>query len=343
MVFLAFWDVTLTGLSFSIPFASGPPLPLLWRGALISAAVAAIIPAVVCLFYRCHARLVLAETGLRWRTWGDWRRVSWNAVEDYYDLPDPNKDTGFLMALKTTAGTILLDRRWPESDDVRQWVQARATAAEVSHWGVLGQRKTDTRTFTYPQEDFWGMLIGGFGLFVPLTLYRWYFILHPKGRTFWAMLTANWNPSHLWDSLIGVGSTMLLFFVFLAWSSLPLLFLFANVPILLDRRRRRRERITTRQSGITFEGDRRHLSAGWDEVTGYFLQPSSASQSKLFRATFLSLLLRKAGRRTYVVETKHGSFEYSAQLEGFVQLGEILKQHGLTLQGRGFAGAKAQR
>ncbi len=343
VILLAFIDVMVTGASFSIPSTPGPPLPLLWRGAFISAYVAAIIPALACLFYRCHARLVLTGTGLHWRTWGDWRRVSWNAVADYYDLPPHlGGGTDELTALKTTAGTILLNRRWPESYDVRAWVQARATAAGATEWSVLGLRKTDTRTFTYPQGDFWSTFIIGFGLFVPLAVYPWYLILHPKGRTFWAMLTQNWKPGHLWESIIGVGSAMLLFFVYIVWLNFPLLLLVANVPILLDIRRRRQERITTRQSGITFEDGRRHLSADWDEVTGYFLQPSSASQSWFFRATILSVLLRKAGRRTYVVETKQGAFEYSAQLDGFVQLGEILKQHGLILRGRGIAGASVE-
>ncbi len=337
------------GLFLVAPTVSVPPQSVTpawsWSWLAVTAALAAMIPALSCLFYRAHARLVLNETGLRWRTWSDWRRVSWHAVEDYYDLPPhPSDGTGELMTLKTTAGAILLDRRWQESADVRQWVQARATAAEATEWGVIGQRttKSDTRTFSYPQEEFWS-LIGGFGVFVPLILLNWYWLLHPKGRTFWAMLTQNWKPGHLWDSLIGTGFTMLFFFVYIVIFNYPLRILLANVPMLLDRRRRRWERITIRQSGITFEAGRRQFSADWDEVTGYFFQPSSASQSRFFRAAALSSSLREMWRWTYVVETRQGAFEYSGMLGGYVQLGEILKQHGLILQTRGFTGAEVER
>ena len=339
------YGLFLVAPTVSIPAQSLPPL-WSWSWLAVAAALAAMIPALVCLFYRVHARLVLSETGLRWRTWGDWQRVSWNAVEDYYDLPPrPSNGTGELMTLKTTAGAVLLDRRWQESADVRQWVQVRATAAEATEWGVLGQRttKSDTRTFSYPQEDFWIVLIGGLGVIVPLTLLNWYWLLHPKGRTFWAMLTQNWKPGHLWDSLIGTGFTMLLFFVYIVMFNSPLRILLANVPMLLDRRRRRWERITTRQSGITFEDGRRQFSADWDEVTGYFLQPSSASQSRFFRATALSSSLRKAWRWTYAVETRRGTFEYSALLEGYEQFSQILKQHGLILQARGMKEANVER
>ena len=43
---------------------------LLWTAAFLFLA-----PVLACIFYRCHACLILNEMGLRWRTWGDWRQT----------------------------------------------------------------------------------------------------------------------------------------------------------------------------------------------------------------------------------------------------------------------------
>lgn len=335
----------LFDLVVSVPAQALPPF---WVWLAVLAASAMMVPALVCLFYHCHARLVLSETGLRWRTWGDWRQVSWDAVEDYYDLPlHLNDGTGELMTLKSDAGIILLDRRWPESDAVRVWVQARVTAAKATEWGVLGQRTTesDAHTFSYLQQEFWNTLTTWFFVLLVYTASTWVWIARlasSKSHVPTQPSAPFWTPGEFWLDLVAAAFIGLIIIGGSVILSLPLLIFVSLMPTLLDSRRRRQERITTTLSGIAFDDGRRQFSAVWDEVTGYFLQPSANSESRFFRATAQSSTPSTAWRWMYVVETQQGAFEYSSLLDGYEQLNEILKQHGLTLQGRGFAGVPVE-
>jgi len=318
---------------------SPPPSPPIYSRLLLLFPAIASAPALVCIFYRCRARLILGETGLRWRTWGDWRRTPWDGVRDYFDnLPRSSGEGGTLMTLKTDAGDITLDRRWRESEEVRRIIQERARQAETAAWGVEGQRTsgTDAHTFIYRQNDFWFAVVFGVCVVLPYTAFCWQWLLSlpPKGRSFWGTLTQFWVPGDLWGSLFG-GVFSLLLMVFMVFMvHIPLLIVIACVPGALDTRRRRAQRITTRRDGITFEDGRQHIAATWNEVTGYFLQPSGYSQSPLLRTTALSSSPMRPWRWVYVVETRRGSFQYSAFIDGSNQLGEIIKERAMPLQGR---------
>ena len=72
----------------------------------------------------------------------------------------------------------------------------------------------------------------------------------------------------------------------------------------------------------------------WDQVTGYFLQPSAYVRSPFFRTTALSSSLLLGWRWVYVVETQHGAFEYSAQIEENEALGKIIKERAMPIQVR---------
>ena len=159
--------VLLFAALMSPTLAGTPPLDI---HLTVSASLALMVPALVCIFFRCHARLVFGETGLRWRTWGDWRRTTWNGVRDYCDLPPRTGSSDRLMTIQTDAGDVILSRKWRESEAVRQAVQARATEAAVTEWGVQEERShaADTRTFRYGQKDFWVTLLLGGGFFLPL-------------------------------------------------------------------------------------------------------------------------------------------------------------------------------
>ena len=216
----------------------------------VSLSLALMVPALVCIFYRCRARLVLAEAGLRWRTWGDWRQVSWDGVQDYFDLPPQGNNTGDgLMTIRTDAGDVLLNSKWQESEAVRGWVQARATHTAVTEWGVYGERShaADTRTFVYRQNGFWFMLLFGCGVLLPSTGYWWYEILRPRRSSFFA---GAWNPSDFWGSLI----TIILFAIIVLGGiviiNLPLLVFLALLPGMLETRKRRKERITTDRKSV---------------------------------------------------------------------------------------------
>jgi len=129
-------------------------------------------------------------------------------------------------------------------------------------------------------------------------------------------------------------SVLLLLFMAFVISG-PMLILLASLSGALDVRRRRSERITVRREGIAFEDGRRHIAATWNEVTGYFLQPSVQSLSSLLRTTALSSSPILAWRWVYVIETTHGSFQYSAFINGSNQLGQIIKERAMPLQVRG--------
>jgi len=192
------------GAMFVLPFILVFPVPSVPLSPLetwlaLSAVVVGVTPALLCIFYRCHARLVLSETGLRWRTWGEWRRVSWDGVQDYYDVPPhSSRDFDKLMTIQTDAGNVRLCRDWRGTDRVRQVVQERATAAETAEWGVLGQRScaADTRTFGYSQKAFWNLVGQGFGLVVPYAVFGWYWILrpYPHGGSTWTTIAEGWTP-----------------------------------------------------------------------------------------------------------------------------------------------------
>ncbi len=328
------------GMFFLAHFAPGPPLTAWEKWAAVLVSVAVLTPALACVFYRLHARLALTEAGLRWRTWGEWRQVSWDAVTDYYDLPyDPKDGEGKLMRIETSLGAVLADRRWPESAEARQWIEARATAADALGWGVLGDRttKTGTRIFTYPQKEFWN------------TLAVWLVILPVYIASIWLLLangsrsnspaaaqlsSAFWAPGEFWIDLVIAVFLGLLTAGGVVIFSLPLLVFVSMVPQLIDVRRRRSERITTRPGGLTFSNRRREFTARWDEVTGYFLQPSEASRHRVFRATARSSSKTELWRWTFAVETTQGSFEFSALLDDCDQFQSLLKQHGLTLEAR---------
>ena len=314
--------------------ASFNPLPKMFTWVLLPAAVAGLAPGFVLIFYRCHARLVLGETGLRWRNWGDWQRALWDGVQDYFDVPQSEGSTGDkLMAIRTEAGNVLLSGKWRESEAVRRWVQARAVQAAVTEWGVQGERShaADTRTFRYGQKDFWTTLLVFGILFLPWTVYGWYEILRPKGSSFFA---GAWTQGDFWGSLITVTFVGIMLLFGLVIVNLPLCIFLALLPEMLDARKRREERITVRENGITFEDGKRQISASWDEVTGNFLQPSAYFKSSFFRATAVSSSPLRMWRWVHVVETTQGSFEYSSQITGNKQLGEIITTRTLPLEVR---------
>ena len=125
-------------ISLFFVFSSDPLSPILFR-ILLLASFICLAPLFACIFYRCHARLILSGTGLCWRTWGDWRRSSWGDVQDYYDQPPRlGYDSDDLMIIDTNGGNIILNRRWPESGMVRQLVQECALQAETAEWGIQG-------------------------------------------------------------------------------------------------------------------------------------------------------------------------------------------------------------
>jgi len=299
-----------------------------------SLCLALMVPASVCIFYRCHARLVLSENSLRWRTWGDWRRVSWDGVRDYFDLPPQGSSTGDgLMAIRTDAGDVLLSGKRHEREAVRRWVQARATQAGVTEWGVQGERScaSDKRTFRYGQKDFWTTSLIFGVLFLPWTVYGWYEILRLSGRHFF---TGIWTPGDFWGSLILIIFAGIMSLFGLVTVNLPLFIFLALLPGMLETRKRREERIIVGQSGIAFENGKRKISADWDEVTGNFLQPSAYFKSPFFRATAVSSSPLHMWRWVHVVETTRGSFEYSSLIEGSKQLGEIIAARALPLEER---------
>ncbi len=335
------------GAMFVLPFilvfpVPSPPLSPLETGLALSAVVVGVTPALLCIFYRCHARLVLSETGLRWRTWGDWRRASWDGVQDYYDVPPhSSRDFDKLMTIQTDAGNVLLSCKRYEREAVRHWVQARATHTAVAGWGVQGERSHagDTRTFRYDQKDFWNKRMIDIFVFLPYTAagwclilaVGWHLILRPTGKSFFA---GAWHSGDFWGSLISATFLVMLLMGGAFFVNIPLLVFLSGLPEMIEARKRRAERITTRQSGIMFEDGKRQISANWNEVTGYFLQPSAYSRSAFFRVTAFSSSRLEGWRWVFVVETTQGSFEYSWRIEGNKELGKIIEEHALPLKGR---------
>ena len=156
-------------------------------------------------------------------------------------------------------------------------------------------------------------------------------MLRPSRGSFFA---GAWTPGDFWGSLITIVFFAILMLGGAVIFSLPALIFLSFLPEMLDARKRRNERITTRQSGIMFEDGKRQISANWDEVTGNFLQPSAYFQSPFFCVTAVSSSPLRLWRWVHVVETMRGSFEYSWQLEGYGQLGEIIKERALPLEVR---------
>ena len=311
--------------------------PLLWIAFFVFLA-----PLLACIFYRYHARLILSKTGLRWRTWGDWRRASWDGVTDYYDQPSPSDGESVeLMTVETDTGNIVLDRHWRESEKVRRLIQQQARQTAATEWGVLGQRttETDARTFAYGQKHIWFFVIFGIGFCLPYTAMGWHWLLgsHPQGGSFWGMFTQAWTPGDLWGSLFGIAFIVLLLVFAVFVISGPMLIILASLPGILDVLCRRSERIIVRHDGIAFDDGRQHVSVAWNEITGYFLQPSMQSLSSPLRMIALSSSPKLAWRWVYFIETTQGSFEYSTWINGSTQLGQIIREHAMPLQGRGSA------
>lgn len=301
-----------------------------------------LLPALFYAFYKLRARLVADETGLRWRTWGGWKSAAWAGVRDFYDLPPKSGEkkawdkTGDLMTIETVVGAITLNRRWPECDALRQIIQERAQQAKAKSWGVRGLRQDadDRRVFAYNRRDFWKTLLIGGGILLPYSGYGLWWILHPKGRSFGTMLTEGWTPGDFWFSLFATAFIVFLVFGFIILVGFPALLYLSAIPALLETRRRWNERITTSREGIAFDDGRRHVSAKWEQVTGYFIGPSSESKSRLLGFIAWSSSRLEKWRWVFVVETEAGRFEYAPIIENSEELGQIIKERAMPLRGR---------
>lgn len=303
-----------------------------------------LLPALFYTVYKLRARLVADETGLRWRTWGGWTETDWAGVRDFYDYPAKESDKktwdkdSDLMTIETVARSITLNRRWPECDALRQMIQERAQQAEAKSWGVRGLRQDadDQRVFAYNRRDFWKTLLIGGGLLLPYSGYGLWWILHPKGRSFGAMLTEGWTPGDFWFSLFSTAFIVFLVFGFIILVGFPALLYLSAIPGLLETRRHWNERVTTSREGIAFDDGRRHVSARWEQVTGYFLEPSPASKSRLlgFIARSWSSSRLAGWRWVFVIATEAGSFEYAPGIENAEELGQIIKERAMPLSKR---------
>lgn len=244
------------------------------------------------------------QKGLRWRGLGLWKSAGWDEVRDYsekvpirqqrsYGLSSPTK----ISVIQTGTRKVGVTNLWSQSELLRELVQRQATKAVTQEWGILGSRLCDAwpRVFRYDtRENRWTPYVIG-ALFLTAIICG---LAEPVSRTVSKLGTAEGTISVI---MLGV---MLL--PLLTYGILPMMI----IARYREAGRRRGERITTSLDGITVDDGTRKIEARWPEVTGY---------GRVYG--------RNALMYRYVVETRHGQFDFLYQISDALLLTAIIQRY----------------
>ena len=241
-----------------------------------------------------RAQVTADGAGLRWRGLGRWRSARWDEVSDYFDKLPPRGASVVSSVIQTRQGPVRFSSKWSDRDALRAAVVERAGRLMGAGWETQGCRASDPwpRVFGYDTFNNRWMPTLTLKLFLAFVAYL---LVKPAlglaalgGLVGWRM------------ALITAGLYALLII------PLGLLFL---LPLAQYRevRRRRGQTITVDPNGLVFQAGDRAVAAAWPDVTGYFVG-------------------RDRLNPLYVVETRHGNFEFLAAVGRAGLLQAIIRQ-----------------
>lgn len=229
------------------------------------------------------SRVVASSSGVRWRRlFRGEISASWDQVTDYYarfskyNIPE--------LQIKTLAGTISVPQHWQGLDALKAIVERCATHAQARTWETLGTRMRDMpQTFDYSLRWF-------------VTSYPPFLLVPVVGILMIATtLTEPRSP------IVPAG-----FGLWIAAITLLPLTLLLGIPVWLDLRRRKQQRLVADSDGLEYSDGTRRVSAKWQEVIR-------------LRSCFSKLM------PTFVVETTHGDFDFSILIRNLLPLLTLLR------------------
>ena len=243
---------------------------------------------------------------LKWRKLHRWRSVGWVEVTDYYDkkLPKVQQRT----VIETSAGSVWLSKDWTNHEVLRVLVQQKARRARAKEWGLIGTRPEDDwpQVFFYDAKEvrktslFFGTALV---VLIALSLYQ----IGPKAIRI--LSNSPRSPGREWE-LAALTVMVIMMFCY------PAMFLPLWLPVMLETRRHRGERITASLEGIIFEDDKRRIAASWNDVTDYFAAPLESWIKADYR---------------FVVVTRHATFEFIRTLKEAGRLRQIIDRYAQSV------------
>lgn len=244
-----------------------------------------------------HVQILADEDGLHWQGLYGRHSIPWAGVGDFYEMmPVKGSRTARRFIIETRAGRFQLRSDWSDVERLRDTIAQRATHAR--EWGVRGTRREDAwpQSFGYDtlsnRTTPWLCVLGSLGCFA-------YF--GPMSVT-WAISTA---------ALMGWAWTLV---AGLVWLFLIGSLLLAPLFVAISFRRvwaRHEQKVIAHPDGIRFQEQGRTMEAPWADVTNY-------------------LMTAAHGETRYVVQTRHGDFDFLFQIERVEFLKEIIKRYAVN-------------
>lgn len=296
---LAALFLALGGLSSWVFLADAGQEPQLWWLAFAVMVFPLFLVGALTAWWGHRSRIVADEDGLRWRSFGGWRRARWDEVQDYHHRLGSEGNPGW-CEVETANGKLGFGPEHAKAPALREVISERATSALACSWGQKGLRVEDpwARTFGYEvRRDRPALyLSSALGLAFFTALFGW---VVPNARSIAAEIGGTMTILQIITGLVVIAVPVFGLLLF-------------SLQSVLDTHRRRRHTISVDPDGITFRADTHEITAPWSEVNGYFFGPPKGWVTQ---------------RGPAVILTRRGAFDFSPALKQEAQLRELIRRH----------------
>ncbi len=259
------------------------------------------IPAALAFFWGLRAQTIADETGVRWRSWGDWKRAKWEEIEDFYFNSASKKS--HLCIVETAHGKFSFTEERTKGPSLSSLIAEKATRARVQKWEVKGLREVDglSDTFIYRNtEKLWNpiasLFFWGFWLF-------WPFPRLAAGGAWTDELRATFLEMPPVFRILGV------LLIGAVWLWIPFLMLRITWFGVRDSWVHWRDQIVISPEGISWTNGAKSIAANWQDVRELGLE-----------RTYWPLF-------TGWLETQSGGIPFSSGLSGVRRFFWLLHRH----------------
>jgi hypothetical protein len=312
--YLVFTEAVFFGLACIVPTRTAPASPVKNQdvGNLVSLGLgfATFFVIVLILTYFVRSQVTATAEGISWRKWCGTQHIRWDQITDYYilaagantqQLPVSKK---FHVLITTDGKKHTLPRFWSNLEELIQAIQENTTAAKTTLWQILETRIFDPwpkhyKYLGWQTYRYLGFMMTGQAL---LLVYRF---IEPGKTTGYERLSRDYEyfTEIARSSIILFIANLALFFGIYFFPTI------GAVCYWCFAFRRRHQRIEATQEGITYHDKSKTVSAPWSEVTNFY-----------------ATRRRSARWPVFVVETKHGIFNFNNQLGGPVSLPALISE-----------------